>query len=452
MTSSPDGKTCDWTSGALTCTVTGLTNGTAYTFTVTATNAAGTGAASAPSNSVTPAPVPDAPGTPVAVAGNARATVTWTAPATNGSPVMGYTVTSSPDGQTCTSSTLSCTVTGLTNGTAYTFTVTATNAIGTGPASAPSNSVTPYAITRYSGPDRFATAAAVSAHTFPAGCGCTAYIANAYKFPDALAGAAAAGTVKGPVLLVGPSLPINPSTLAELTRLKPAAIVVLGGTAVVSDAVKTALVPYAGAGGVSRYAGANRFATAAAVSAHTFPAACGCTVYVANAYNFPDAIAAAAAAGTIHGPVLLVDPTGPINPSTAGELTRLAPNQIVVLGGEAVVSATVLGELSRYAPSITRYAGADRFATAAAVSAHTFPAGCGCTVYVVTAYDFADAIAAAAAAGTIRGPVLLVDPTLPINPATAAELTRLAPSQIVVVGGETVVSASVFTALAAFVH
>lgn len=79
-----------------------------------------------------------------ATAGNAEATVSWTAPSDNGgSPITGYTVTSAPDGQICTTSETTCTVTGLSNGIEYTFTVVATNANGTGPASTPSNSVTP---------------------------------------------------------------------------------------------------------------------------------------------------------------------------------------------------------------------------------------------------------------------------------------------------------------------
>jgi hypothetical protein len=137
--------TCSMT-GATSCTVGGLTNGTEYTFTVTATNAVGTGPASDPSNKVNPVnPVtaPDAPTGVTATGGLGSASISWTAPASNGgSPITLYTVTSAPDGKTCTTSdALSCTVAGLTSGTTYTFTVTATNAVGAGPASDPSTGV-----------------------------------------------------------------------------------------------------------------------------------------------------------------------------------------------------------------------------------------------------------------------------------------------------------------------
>jgi Fibronectin type III domain len=84
---------------------------------------------------------PAAPSEVSATAGNASATVSWTAPSSSGSPITGYTVIWSGGSQSCNGS--PCLVTALTSGTAYTFTVTATNAAGTGPASAPSNSVTP---------------------------------------------------------------------------------------------------------------------------------------------------------------------------------------------------------------------------------------------------------------------------------------------------------------------
>jgi YVTN family beta-propeller protein len=95
-------------------------------------------------NNASAPPVPDAPTIGTATAGNAQATVSFTAPASNGGPVItGYTVISNPNGITATGTASPITVTGLVNGTAYTFTVTAANSLGSGAASAASNSVTP---------------------------------------------------------------------------------------------------------------------------------------------------------------------------------------------------------------------------------------------------------------------------------------------------------------------
>ena len=140
VTSSPGGFTSTGASSPL--TVTGLQSSTSYTFTVIATNAAGNSPASAASNSITATTVPQAPTIGTATGGNASATVTYTANATGGKAVSAYTATSSPGSLTGTG-TSPITVSGLTNGTAYTFTVTATNANGTSTASAASNSVTP---------------------------------------------------------------------------------------------------------------------------------------------------------------------------------------------------------------------------------------------------------------------------------------------------------------------
>ena len=145
VTSSPGGFTATGTSSPI--EVTGLTNGTPYTFTVTATNAAGTGAASTASSSATPATTPGAPAIGSVTSGNGQASVAFTPPASNGgSAITSYTVTSSPGGLSATGTSAPITVTGLTNGTAYTFTVTATNAVGASTASGASSSVTPSAL------------------------------------------------------------------------------------------------------------------------------------------------------------------------------------------------------------------------------------------------------------------------------------------------------------------
>ena len=139
---------------ATTDVVTGLANATAYTFTVAATNVIGSGTASAHSNSVTPSNASTAPGAPTigtAVAGAGQATVNWTAPTSDGGEsITGYTITPyiGTTAQTAVTVGVVTTdqVTGLTDGTAYTFTVAATNGVGTGSASAQSNAVTPSAL------------------------------------------------------------------------------------------------------------------------------------------------------------------------------------------------------------------------------------------------------------------------------------------------------------------
>lgn len=88
---------------------------------------------------------PDSPTAVTATAADASALVSWTAPANSGGLSLTYTVTSNPDGKTCTSTTTSCIVTGLANGTAYTFRVAAKNAAGQSQGSIPSVSVTPSA-------------------------------------------------------------------------------------------------------------------------------------------------------------------------------------------------------------------------------------------------------------------------------------------------------------------
>jgi alpha-tubulin suppressor-like RCC1 family protein len=132
-------------------TVTGLTNGVTYTFTVAAINSVGTGPESGMSDPATPATVPDAPTIGTAVAGSAEVTLSWTAPGFDGgSAITGYTVTPyiaavAQTPQTFNSTLTTQTVTGLTNGVTYTFTVAAINSVGTGPESGMSDPATPAA-------------------------------------------------------------------------------------------------------------------------------------------------------------------------------------------------------------------------------------------------------------------------------------------------------------------
>ena len=142
VTATPGGATC--VANATTCVFNTLPSGNSYTFTVFATNAAGNSTASASSDSLV------IPGSPSKIAkptvtsgGSGRADVTWTAPSDNGSAITGYTVTASNGGGTCTTTSAThCVISGLTPGTGYTFTITATNSAGTSPSSDSSDAFT----------------------------------------------------------------------------------------------------------------------------------------------------------------------------------------------------------------------------------------------------------------------------------------------------------------------
>ena len=305
----------------------------------------------------------------------------------------------------------------------------------------PTNSVV-----RLAGSDRYATSAAISAATFSPGVS-VAYVATGANFPDALSGAPAGGVEDGPVLLVRTDSVPAP-TAAELARLAPRRIVILGGTGSVSGTVASALAAYT-TGSVTRLSGPNRYATSAAISAATFSPGVP-VAYVATGSNFPDALSGAPAGGVTGGPVLLVRPDLVPAP-VASELTRLRPQRIVILGGTGSVSGTVASALAAYTTgSVTRLSGPNRYATSAAISAATFSPGVP-VAYVATGATFPDALSGAPAGGVEGGPVLLVTADS-IPDVIATELIRVRPQRIIVLGGSTTVSQSVWSALDAYVQ
>ena len=307
----------------------------------------------------------------------------------------------------------------------------------------PAGSALAGTLERQSGANRYATAADVSRKTYPEPVAPTVYVATGQNYADALA-AGPASRGDGPVLLVR-SNTIPSETHAELLRLKPGRIVIAGGTSVVSSAVQSALGGYGAP--VSRHYGPNRFATAAAISRNAFANPSVPVVYISTGANFADALAAGAATRG-RGPVLLVN-QNQIPPETHTELQRLNPGLIVIAGGTAVVSASVQSQLGGYGAPVVRQSGANRYATAAQISQGTFSDPNVSVVYVATGEGFADALAAGPGAIRGAGPVLLVRRDQ-IPSETHTELQRLNPNRIVVVGGTSVVSASVESQLAQY--
>lgn len=286
-------------------------------------------------------------------------------------------------------------------------------------------------VNRHGGADRYATAALVSARHFPPGVA-VAYVATGANFPDALAGGPAAARAGAPILLVSPT-DIPAATRQELTRLRPGRIVVLGGPGVIGAQVAGTLDAYDTGGGVTRIGGADRYDTAALVSRATFAPGVG-TAYIATGANFPDALVGGAAAARAGSPVLLTKPAA-LPSTTESELRRLAPGRIVVLGGAGVVSDSVVAQLRTLATggSVQRLAGRDRYATAVAISAASFPAGVP-ALFVATGQSFPDALVAVPAAARVGGALLLV-PGSSVPTSIRNEAVRLRPARLDLLGG-----------------
>jgi putative cell wall-binding protein/uncharacterized protein YkwD len=300
---------------------------------------------------------------------------------------------------------------------------------------------------RISGADRYATAAAMSAANYAPGAP-VAYVATGATFPDALAAGPAAAHAGGPVLLTR-QFEIPAATVSELSRLRPGRIVVLGGSGAISDAVANGLIPYATSAQVTRIAGPDRFATAAMISqAHFAPGRQ--VVYLATGANFPDALAGGAAAGLQDGPILLTTRDA-VPTATAAELQRLHPARIVVLGSAAIVSDAVAGWVGAITGAqVSRTYGADRYATAVALSQANYANNGPSTVYVATGANFPDGLSGSPVAGSLPGPLLLV-PTSSLPGSVAAELQRLAPETVVILGGSGAISDGVVGAINAVV-
>ncbi len=318
-----------------------------------------------------------------------------------------------------------------------------------GPATAQSNgpagSSKAGEVERWSGADRYEASANISKASYDPGVA-TAYIASGEIYTDALSAAPVAGRDKGPILLVRHDR-VPEAVVAELTRLKPGNIVVLGGTNTVMGAVINTLRPLT-TGEVTRIAGQTRYSTSAKISALNFAPGPD-TAFVASGEVFPDALSGAPVAGKTPGPTLLIQGDG-VPGIVKKELTRLQPKTIVVLGGESTINQDTYSFLTRFTTgAVSRWSGDDRFSTSAVISEMSYDPGVA-VAYVASGRVFADALSGAPVAGKNKGPMLLVD-TDSIPTSIKGELSRLKPKHIVLIGGPASVSDAVMTQLATYV-
>jgi putative cell wall-binding protein len=267
---------------------------------------------------------------------------------------------------------------------------------------------------RIAGSNRYATAVAVSKKAFPDPVTSVpvVYVAQGADYPDALAAAPAAVAEGGPLLLTD-SNTLTPIVKAEIQRLNPDKIVVVGGEGVVKPAVFNALKALVT--NTIRMGGANRYETARLVVQQAFIDRDGAPAtvpiaYIATGSGFPDALSASAAAGTAGAPVILVNGSlSSVDAATKALLQELGVTQTRIAGGTGVVSTGVQNSLATVS-TVTRYAGSNRFDTNHKVNSAIFSSGAD-DVYLATGFQFPDALAGAALAGAKGAPLYLVQTT-----------------------------------------
>lgn len=289
---------------------------------------------------------------------------------------------------------------------------------------------------RLAGSDRFATAVQVSQHAFPTPGVPVAYVASGLDFPDALAASAAAAKQHGPVLLSQSGV-VPDITITELQRLRPAKIVLVGGTDAISDSAMAQLsalgVP------VVRIGGADRYDTSRQVASYAFPSATGAFVAAGNA--FVDALSAGPVAAKNGMPLILVT-GGQLDAATSGYLTGRSLRNVTIVGGTTVVGADWQSQAGAAGLTVTRLGGPDRFSTNALLVDSAFAANSGANVYLASGVNWVDALVAGAAAGGSAHPLLL-SATACVPRVIGNEFVRLGTTSMEIAGGTNVLTTDV---------
>jgi putative cell wall-binding protein len=271
----------------------------------------------------------------------------------------------------------------------------------------PAGAVEDVDVERLAGATRYGTAAAIAGEDPPGAFADadTAILATGENFPDALAASGLAGAnAPAPILLTRTAF-LSEEALAALDELAVANVIVVGGTAAVSDDTVDTLEDEGFT--VTRVAGTNRYGTAAAIADEVGAPTDG-TVLIATGTNYPDALAGGPLAYAGGHPILLVTPTD-IPAETEAALADA--DNAIILGGTAAVSDAVQDEIDEITGGTsTRLAGVNRFETAEAVADHLLAneAGFdGVEVILASGLNFPDALAGGPLGGEIGAPIIL---------------------------------------------
>jgi len=264
-------------------------------------------------------------------------------------------------------------------------------------------------------------AAAAVAKSFPTATTASVpavIIASGETWPDALGGAALAGSHAGPLLLTAPD-GLPSATQQAITRLKPKKVIILGGPATVSETVKSKIasmtilagVPVTRIEGRNRYEVSNAVARAAVTQARSRSIVVD-TAYLTTGLNYPDALAASPVSAKTRRPIVLTG-TDALPAGTLRMLQDLKIKNVIILGGTNSVSEEVAKELTDGGIILTdRIDGRNRYEVAVSVARHGKSLGMSWkSLGLASGEAFADALSGGIAQGQCApGALLLLTP------------------------------------------
>ncbi len=265
-------------------------------------------------------------------------------------------------------------------------------------------------------------------------------LARVDAFQDALAGAPLAEKLNAPILLTSPGQ-LDAKVLAEIKRLGAKKVYILGGEGAIKAEVEKALADYA----PERIFGETAEDTAVAIARKLGSSD---RVILASAASFADALSVSAPAAEQQIPILLTSQEGP-NEGTKAYLKEMGIKQVIIVGGNAVISPEVDKEgglLSAYSP--VRLAGWTQYDTMLEVVKY-FKQDTP-QIFVATGEKFPDGLAGGALAAHLGGPLILVDKSGP-TPETLAYLNSLKGQkvQVYILGGPGILPLELNSSLAA---
>ncbi|MFB2586736.1 cell wall-binding repeat-containing protein [Herbiconiux liukaitaii] len=302
---------------------------------------------------------------------------------------------------------------------------------------------------RIGGQDRYEVAANISEKNFSPRIP-VLYVASGENYPDALSAGPAAAHQQGGLLLVARDS-IPRATQAEILRLQPEKIVVVGGPASVSPSVYAALSSLAPS--IQRIGGTDRYEVSRNLISYAF---CGgavlftdcdasgvSTLFVATGEKFPDALTAGPAAAHLGTAVLLVPGShNALDPVTPSFLDNLGVTKTYIAGGKNTVSPGVGQSIVDWGLTVTRLAGTDRYDVAAIISREIFASSD--RVYVASGAVFADALSGGPAAAASGAPMLLTAQGC-VPQTTSAALASMDPAKAWFLGGPNTIAESVLS-------